>query len=141
MLTRDGTKFDRLQKSVRLLALAGLLASYVAGLLPISAIAAPIAQSATTINGKVFRDFNSDGQINSSGANSDIGVANVTVTIYNGTGAVVAGPLQTDNSGNYSVLPSTDGPYRVEFTNLPAGYVVGRSGTQNGTSVQFVNSA
>ncbi len=141
MLTRDGTKFDRLQKSVRLLALAGLLASYVAGLLPISAMAAPVAQSATTINGKVFRDFNSDGQINSSGANSDIGVANVTVTIYNGTGAVVAGPLQTDNSGNYSVLPSTDGPYRVEFTNLPAGYVVGRSGTQNGTSVQFVNSA
>ena len=84
MLTRDVQKFDRLQKSVRFLALAGLLASYVAGLLPISAIAAPIAQSATTINGKVYRDFNSDGQINSSGANSDVGVANVTVTIYNG---------------------------------------------------------
>ena len=54
---------------------------------------------------------------------------------------MVAGTLQTDSAGNYSVLTSTDGPYRVEFTNLPAGYVVGRSGTQNGTSVQFVNSA
>jgi hypothetical protein len=104
---------------------------------PITATPFAVAQ----ITGTVFNDYNSDGNITANSIVTDTGVPSVTVTAYalNGT---VLGPVQTDASGRYTITTSgTQGPYRLEFTNLPAGYEPSRSGPANGTSTQFVTNA
>jgi uncharacterized repeat protein (TIGR01451 family) len=96
-----------------------------------------------SITGTVYSDFNADGNINGNGLLTDTGVASVTVTAFalNGT---TLGPVQTDTSGRYTITTSgTQGPFRLEFTKLPPDYEPSRvfTGTQNGTSVQFINTA
>jgi protocatechuate 3,4-dioxygenase beta subunit len=91
---------------------------------------ATIAQA--QITGTVYRDFNANAQ---KGTN-DIGVAGVTVTAYNSAGAAV-GSATTAANGNYSIAPTGAGPFRLEFTNLPAGMYSGPFGTASGTAVQF----
>ncbi len=76
--------------------------------------------AATPISGRVFRDFNYDGLLTVSGVVTDTGVSGVLVTAYNTSGAV--GSATTDASGNYTISSSGDGPYRVEFSNLPDSY-------------------
>lgn len=76
--------------------------------------------AAMPISGRVFRDYNYDGLFTASGAVTDVGVNGVTVTAYNTSGAV--GSATTDANGNYTLNPSGDGPYRVEFSTLPDGY-------------------
>jgi hypothetical protein len=94
------------------------------------------------ITGTVYSDYNSDGNITTNAIVSDTGVQSVTVSIYNAVGSLV-GTATTNASGHYTITPSSAGPYRVEFTTLPTGYEPSRvfTGTQNGTSVQFINSA
>jgi len=109
-----------------------------------NAITTP-AFTAVEITGMVFNDFNVDGSLQASGLFTETGVANVTVTAYDVSGAAV-GSTTTTASGNYTFTPTAGGPYRVEFSNLPAGYAPSRVHTStgtaaNGTSVQFVNSA
>lgn len=94
---------------------------------------------ATPLSGKVYQDYNGDGKITTVAVN-DNGVAGVTVTAYDPNGDIV-GTAVTDANGDYTINPSADGPYRVEFSTLPAGYEPTGQGTQNGTSVQFVTSA
>ncbi|MFM7175365.1 MAG: SdrD B-like domain-containing protein, partial [Caldilinea sp.] len=76
--------------------------------------------AATPISGRVFRDFNYDGLLTASGVVTDAGVSSVLVTAYNTSGAV--GSATTDANGNYTINSSGNGPYRVEFSNLPADY-------------------
>ncbi|MCW1967173.1 MAG: hypothetical protein KIH69_003510, partial [Anaerolineae bacterium] len=104
------------------------------------------AFSVAQITGTVFSDYNMDGRITANGVITDTGVQSVTVRAYalNGT---VLGPTTTDASGRYTITTSgVQGPYRLEFYNLPEGYEPSRvftsTGTSaNGTSVQFINSA
>ncbi|MBU6349568.1 MAG: hypothetical protein KGS73_05415, partial [Chloroflexi bacterium] len=76
--------------------------------------------AATPISGRVFHDFNYDGLLTASGVVTDAGVSGVLVTAYNTSGAV--GSATTDASGNYTINSSGNGPYRVEFSNLPDSY-------------------
>jgi hypothetical protein len=96
--------------------------------------------SSTPISGKVFRDYNSDGQITANGTVTDTGVSGVTVTAYDKNGNAV-GSATSASDGAYTINPTGDGPYRIEFTNLPSSYKPTTHGTQNGTSTQFVTTA
>ncbi len=95
------------------------------------------------ITGTVYRDYNSDGNISANGTVTDTGVQSVTVSIYDINGELRETTV-SDASGRYTFtvasLDTVQGPYRVEFSNLPAGYEPSRSGLQNGTSVQFINA-
>jgi uncharacterized repeat protein (TIGR01451 family) len=107
------------------------------------------AAATGTISGNVFQDFNANGvrdtsaQIPNSGGGNigvavDSGIQGVTVTAYSPTGAA-AGSAVTDASGNYSInTAGSTGPYRVEFTTLPAGYYDGPFGANSKTTVQIV---
>ncbi|HMV47541.1 MAG TPA: SdrD B-like domain-containing protein, partial [Blastocatellia bacterium] len=106
--------------------------------------------AAGTIKGTVFQDYNANGKrddnagiTNAGSGNSgvaiDRGLAEITVTAYSAS-AAVAGTAKTDAQGNYSLTASGDAPYRVEFTNLPAGFKPGPSGLDSGTTVQFVSA-
>ncbi|MGD9562890.1 MAG: SdrD B-like domain-containing protein [Pyrinomonadaceae bacterium] len=101
-----------------------------------------------TISGRVFHDFNSNGAYDTAGGLSsvDAGVAGVTVTAYDSLG-VSRGSTTSGANGTYSLAATGTGPYRVEFTTLPAGYfpsarsansVFGGTATDSGSSVQFV---
>jgi hypothetical protein len=113
------------------------------------------------ISGKVFQDYNSNGTFDTTstinnvsgtgtvGTAIDIGVQNVEVRAYDSAGnnVTTGGVVTTDSSGNYSLSATGTGPYRIEFTNIPAGYnpsarstdsVQGGTATNSGTTVQFV---
>ncbi len=107
------------------------------------------AAATGTISGTVFQDFNGNGvrdtspQIPNNGGGNvgvaiDAGVQGVTITAYTTTNAV-AGSAVSDANGAYSInTAGTTGPYRVEFTNIPAGFFSTRFSASSGTSVQFV---
>src|SRR5262245_21097521 len=112
------------------------------------------AQAAGTIAGTVFQDYNDNGvqDIGSTIPNdglpfdplagsinmpNDQGVGGVTVTAYDAAGAMV-GTAITAADGSYSIAASGVGPYRVEFTGLPAGFESSPFGANSNTTVQFV---
>lgn len=108
--------------------------------------------AAGTISGVVFEDFNGNGlrdttttiPNNGAGAVSaaiDRGMGGVTVTVYDGAGVVQGTATTAAANGSYSIATGGTGPYRVEFTTLPAGYFPSRFAagpTGNGTTIQFV---
>ncbi|MCB0125854.1 MAG: hypothetical protein KDE58_26545, partial [Caldilineaceae bacterium] len=98
-------------------------------------ITAPLTAPGT-ISGNVYRDFDADGV--DDGAN-EIGVAGVIVTAYDRDG-VAQGTATTDASGNYTLNTTGNGPYRLEFTNLPTDYEPTMHGAGNGTSTQFISA-
>lgn len=95
-----------------------------------------------TISGKVFLDYNGSGTFETSGTTVEPLVSGITVTVYDSAGAVQGAATTTataDGGGNnYSISATGTGPYRVEFTNVPAYLKPGVFGTGAGTSVQFV---
>ncbi len=127
-------------------------------------ISAPDVILSGTISGKVFQDFNGNGTFDTTttianngfgtvGVAIDRGVPSVQVRAYNALGANVTtgSVVSTDTSGNYSITTNDvgTGPYRVEFTSLPAGYspsvrsvdsVNGGTATDAGSTVQFVST-
>ncbi|MCB0045885.1 MAG: discoidin domain-containing protein [Caldilineaceae bacterium] len=119
------------------------------GLLPADASAAPSAETAPftvtgNVAGHVYLDFNGNGTRELTGAMpEDIGVYGVRLSLYDATGALVASKI-TNGDGNVGIdapaFAGKPGPYRAEFTNLPAGYAPSgaAAGTQNGTTVQFI---
>lgn len=111
------------------------------------------AVMAGTITGRVFGDFNGNGLYDTSGGTSaaptavDIGVSGVTVSAYSAAGTL-AGTATTAANGTYSLAAGGTGPYRLEFTTIPAGYspsarstdsVLGGSSANSGSTVQFVD--
>ena len=106
--------------------------------------------AAGTIAGRVFQDYNGNGTFDTVGTVAlpaiDAGVQNVTVTAYDSNGAA-QGSAVTAATGIYSITATGTGPYRIEFTNLPANYqpsarstdsVTGGTTTNAGSTVQFV---
>lgn len=106
-------------------ALAVLLATWPMSL--------PVARAAGTISGTVYRDFNLNGARDA----GEVGVAGVTVTAFDGGGAS-QGTATSGADGTYALAANGTGPYRVEFTNIPAPFKPGPHGTNNNTTVQFV---
>ncbi len=86
------------------------------------------------VTGKVFRDFNSNGSIDSTASYKETGQIGVIVKAYNSAGAEV-GTATTDSKGKYTIL-GVSGPLRIEFSSIPNADFSAVSG---GTSVQFVN--
>lgn len=110
-------------------------------------------QAAGTISGRVFQDFNANGVYDTSGGTAanptatDVGIQNVTVTAYDSSGAA-RGTTTSGTGGIYNLSATGTGPYRIEFTNLPAGFapsarntdsVGAGTATNSGSTVQFVN--
>jgi hypothetical protein len=92
------------------------------------------AQAAGTISGRVFHDFNANGAIDNA---NELGIAGVTVTVYDLDDTPLLNTL-SDANGDYSLTIAADGPYRVEFSTLPTGYVSSPIGPQSGSTIQFV---
>jgi hypothetical protein len=121
----------------------------------LSGLEAPMSGA---ISGRVFQDFNGNGTYDTTttilnngsgsiGVAIDLGVAGVTVTVYDSAGAA-RGSATTAASGSYAVSATGTGPYRVEFTGLPIGFqpsvrstdsTLGGTTTNAGSTVQFVN--
>ena len=99
------------------------------------------AAAATSISGKVFRDFNGDGVQSTAAAPFETqGVAGVTVTVYNSSNAVV-GTANTAADGTFSINDQTGTAatqYRVEFTAVPSYLRPGAIGANNNSTVQFI---
>lgn len=102
------------------------------------------------VTGLVFQDFNANGTFDAATviANNgtgtmptakDLGLSGIVVTAYDANNAVV-GTAVTGANGSYTLVPSTTGPLRIEFTGLPTGVYFGPSGTSSNTAIQFVNS-
>lgn len=106
---------------------------------------------AGVISGTVFQDYNYNGKrdtaatIANAGQGSvgiaiDRGVAGVTVTAYDPSNIAV-GTATSGADGSYSLNALGNGPYRIEFTNLPAGYFPGPAGDNSRSNVQFTTGA
>lgn len=106
------------------------------------------AGAAGVISGTVYVDYNMNGVRNTTGTAPnyavDNGVSGVTVTVTAANGASKS--AVTNTSGAYSIdtsaapaLPA--GPYRIEFTTLPAGHYPSSVGTNNETSVRFADGS
>ncbi len=157
------------RRLVRLVAVTALSTAIIATSLPTRPIDAQKDESseeffAGSISGRVFQDFNGNGTFDSTTtiANNgfgmisvaiDRGVQNVEVRAYNTSGANVTtgGVVLTDTAGTYSVVTNDagSGPYRVEFSALPSGFlpsarntdsVNGGAATSSGSTVQFVST-
>ena len=145
---RDGSTGPRpvsasgsVRRAVSTILLTALLATTVV------VVDANVAAATGTITGTVFRDYNSNGQMDTSGGIGvavDTGVAGVTVRGYDSTGALV-GTTTTGSNGTYSlgVTGEASSDIRVEFSGFPSGLQpsatgTGSTGVQGGTTVQFV---
>lgn len=107
---------------------------------------------AGTLTGRVFQDFNGDGLYDTTGGSAstplavDKGVAGVTVAAYDPAGTA-RGTATTAADGTFSLAAAGTGPYRIEFTTLPAGFspsarstdsVGGGIAGDSGTTIQLV---
>ena len=82
-----------------------------------------------TVSGTAFIDYNNDGTRQATNTAAEVGLSGITVKAYNSAGTQVASTT-TDVAGAYSFTtntPNTTVPLRVEFSNLPQGYVEGKS--------------
>jgi hypothetical protein len=104
-----------------------------------AAVAAP-----GPLSGTVFRDINANGVKDASTATPtavDSGQAGVTVQVFDPTGAQVA-TTTSAATGAWSITPSADGPYRIEFSNQPFGMEPTSAGAAGkNTAVQFAPAA
>jgi SdrD B-like domain len=70
------------------------------------------------------------------------GVGSVTVKAYNSANALVA-TTTTDYLGQYvfaGLVPTVAAPIRIEFTNIPANYLLAEAGADNQGAIQFINT-
>ncbi len=92
-----------------------------------------------TITGRVYEDYNSNGSYDTTDTTTaiDSGVSGVTVTAYDSTGTN-RGSTTSGANGLYTLNATGTGPYRIEFTNIPAGYSPSEIGTNNATTVRIL---
>jgi len=77
---------------------------------------------AVTFSGTVFDDYDNDGTQEIANTPSEVGLEDIIVTAYNNAGNVVA-TTNTDASGAYTINNTNGEALRIEFSNLPGGYV------------------
>ena len=94
------------------------------------------ATASTLINGRAFIDINADGtqSANSDPMYNEVGIANVTVTVTSSSGASVV--TKTNEIGDWVINTDLPGPFRVQYTGLPAKL---SDGSNRGGSLQFNN--
>ncbi|MEZ4708313.1 MAG: SdrD B-like domain-containing protein [Caldilineaceae bacterium] len=110
------------------------------GVVTVGTVNTPTPVASAPITGTAYRDFNSNGLYEPGGATRDVGLEGITITAYGPDGAA-CGNTMSSSDGAYSLTPTCDGPWRIEFSNLPDDYQPTTHGNENGTSIQFVNSA
>ena len=133
----------------------GLLAALVIGTASLgtrigNAYVSPADDDAVAgaITGTVYQDYNANGRRDTAATITNVGggqlpvafdrgVAGITVTAYAADGNS-AGSATTGADGTYTINASGSGPYRLEFTNLPAGYFPGPVGDNSATNVRFI---
>jgi trimeric autotransporter adhesin len=93
---------------------------------------------AQNITGKVFRDFDANGQ-QTSISPIEPAVAGVTVKAFNANGTQAGSTATTLADGTYTIAVGTTSQVRVEFSNFPTSFYSGPKGLNSGTSIQFVN--
>ncbi|MGH9819677.1 MAG: SdrD B-like domain-containing protein, partial [Pyrinomonadaceae bacterium] len=113
----------------------------------------PTIIASGTISGRVFQDYNGDGIFETTGGTAaaptaiDVGVGGITVSLYDAAGVLRGTATSTAGTGLYSITATGTGPYRVEFTTIPAGYslsarstdsVGGGTASTTGSTEQFV---
>lgn len=91
-------------------------------------IESPGNNATASLGDLVWLDTNQDG-IQDPG---ELGVAGVTVTLYDAVTNAVLGTKTTDALGNYIFTGLQAGSYKVGFTNIPAGFTF--SGANQGTN-------
>ncbi len=117
------------------------------------------AREMPAVSGTVFQDFNASGTFDTSGQLTnlggttmgtpvqigtiptaiDVGIPNVTVTIFNAAGAKVDQVTSKADGTWQSNLTVAGQQYRVEFTGVPLnGFQYGPHGASAGTATQFV---
>jgi hypothetical protein len=127
------------RKSLRTILLSAIILMFVAGLG--QWILQRKVYAAGTITGTVYIDYNANGSRDTSGVAPnpaiDAGIGGITVTAYDSAG-VSRGTATSAASGAYSLAATGTGPYRIEFTTLPAGYFPSPAGTNNASTVRFL---
>ena len=94
------------------------------------------AQAAYSVTGIVFRDYNANGKQEV----TEPGVGGVQVVAYNATASIAStSSAATGQVGSYTLTIPTDEAVRIEFSP-PAYFFAGATGTNNDSSVVFVNS-
>jgi SdrD B-like domain len=92
---------------------------------------------AQNVTGKVFRDFDANGQQTATNP-IEPAVKGVTVKAYKADGTLLD-TKTTASDGTYTLVVGTSSQVRIEFSNLPSAYFGGPKGSGSGTTVQFVN--
>ncbi|MGQ0603294.1 MAG: SdrD B-like domain-containing protein, partial [Anaerolineales bacterium] len=125
--------------------LAALLLALVG--LPLASVRVGV-RAAGSILGTVYQDYNDNG-LRDTGTLApnigfgtyvtavDRGLAGVVVTAFDGANAV-QGSTATTATGAYTLTVAGAGPYRIEFTNFPAGYFPSAHGANNGPTIRYV---
>ncbi|MEM7134021.1 MAG: SdrD B-like domain-containing protein [Chloroflexota bacterium] len=94
------------------------------------------------LGGNVFRDFNSDGILDT---NEPGWLDGITVTAYDNDGNVTTTTINPDGSYDFDAIfpnPVTDADHiRLEFSGLPDWATAGVAGTNSGTTVQHHKTA
>ena len=94
--------------------------------------------AAGTVTGQVYIDYNANGTMDDNGQQTDTPLRGVGVELYDINGVMVD-TTTTGFDGNYTVTADEDGPYRIEFVDVPSEYSAAPVGQMNNSSVQFVN--
>lgn len=108
------------------------------GLLAASASLILVSNVSADVSGKVFRDLNANGVLDSGSEFNENGVAGITVKAFDSTGAEVGSALSMIN-GDYNLIGVT-GSLRIEFTGLLMGDYSSAPGTGVGSSVRFLTA-
>lgn len=102
----------------------------------VAALVAMGSYAHADISGKVFRDFNANGNFDSSITFNELGMPGVAVKAFAASGAQIGATVISAADGSYTLTGlSTGADYRVEFSWSETWLHAGIAG---GTSVQFV---
>jgi hypothetical protein len=95
-----------------------------------------VATASTLLNGRAFIDINADGvqSANLDPLYNEVGIPNVTVTVTSSSGASVV--AITNQIGDWLVDTDLVGPFRIQYTGLPAKL---SDGSNRAGSLQFNN--